>query len=468
MSKHILVYVTALLMISTASCRKLIKISPPLNTLVTSEVFQTPEQSLQVLAGIYYTMVNDVNSFAAGRITYYAGLSSDEFQLYNPDIQNAAQFYNNDIQPINAVVGNIFWGTAYKLIFQANSLIENIPNTAFKDSVKNELLGQALFVRAFLNFYLVNLFGDIPLVQTSNWQSTRLMARSPGSEVYQSIISDLKFAADHLSGRFGGERVLPNAYAAKALLARVYLYNKNWQEAETLASDVIAETGLFALVDAKNIFAPNNKEAIWQLKQQSLQANLFKSPEGSLFIPRVKNNANYPPIVYFYKEFINSFDSADARRKNWIDSTKLNAGSPALYYPYKYKTGDAQTGTGYTEYHTPLRLAEQFLIRAEARLRQQNISGAIEDLNIIRNRSSLVPLPQGLGIADVEMYLVAERKKELFAEWGHRWLDLKRWNMVNAVMQDLKNEKWQPYDQWYPLPEKEIMTNPNLTQNEGY
>jgi hypothetical protein len=114
-----------------------------------------------------------------------------------------------------------------------------------------------------------------------------------------------------------------------------------------------------------------------------------------------------------------------------------------------------------------LRLAEQYLIRGEARAHQNNVQGAQEDLNIIRSRAGL-----GATTANDESSLLAvietERQVELFAEWGHRWFDLKRTGRADAVLSLEKAPNWQSTDRLYPIPFEEIKINPSLTQNPGY
>ncbi len=116
------------------------------------------------------------------------------------------------------------------------------------------------------------------------------------------------------------------------------------------------------------------------------------------------------------------------------------------------------------------RLAEQYLIRAECRLRQNNLEGATDDINIIRNRANL-PSISSTNQEEMLEVILHERQVELFTEWGHRWLDLKRTSQVDAVMQTVapvKGASWERTDQLYPIPMQDILKNPNLTQNRGY
>jgi hypothetical protein len=114
-----------------------------------------------------------------------------------------------------------------------------------------------------------------------------------------------------------------------------------------------------------------------------------------------------------------------------------------------------------------LRLAEQYLIRAEARARLGKVPESQADINAIRSRSGL----SNTTAADPAALLLAiekERQVELFSEWGHRWLDLKRTGRADAVLGAEKPTDWQPTDALYPIPQNEILSNPLLTQNLGY
>jgi len=119
-------------------------------------------------------------------------------------------------------------------------------------------------------------------------------------------------------------------------------------------------------------------------------------------------------------------------------------------------------------------LGEQCLIRAEARAQQGNLNGAISDLDIIRKRAGLPLIANtnpGISQSVLLTAILHERQVELFTEWGHRWLDLKRTNNVDGVMNTVTTQKggtWNSDWQWYPITLSELQTAPNLVQNEGY
>jgi hypothetical protein len=326
--------------------------------------------------------------------------------------------------------------------------------------VRNQLTGEAKFMRAFFHFYLVNLFGPVPLVTSPDYKVNATISRSDTIAVYKQILSDLKDASALLSANYPTqEKVRVNKWAAVALLARVYLYQRDWVNAEAESTRVI-ESGAYQLAAPSQVFVPNSPEAILQFIPAITQ--IFNTSEGLSFLPSspsVRPNYKITPFL------LNAFEPGDKRKAAWVNS---NTVSGVTYnYPYKYKVRSGQAGAPKSEYNMVLRLAEQYLIRAEARARLGKVPESQADINAIRSRSGL----SNTTAADPAALLLAiekERQVELFSEWGHRWLDLKRTGRADAVLGAEKPTDWQPTDALYPIPQNEILSNPLLTQNLGY
>src|SRR5690606_3040152 len=122
-------------------------------------------------------------------------------------------------------------------------------------------------------------------------------------------------------------------------------------------------------------------------------------------------------------------------------------------------------------YSMVLRLAELYLIRAEAKLRLGDLHGAISDLDVIRRRANsplISEINPTANSKELEQLLLEERRKELFTEWGHRWMDLKRWGTAEKVLGKTKGNSIKTNALNYPIPEEERSKNPNLSQNSGY
>lgn len=456
------------------SCKRLIDVEAPITSVNAANVYASDATATAVLTGIYTKFSNDNRGLSGlPSLFFYAGLSSDELTLFNLTNATYLFYYKNALT--SQVTTASFWNWIYPYIFYANSAIEGLNNSkALTPAVRLQLLGEAKFIRAFCYFYLVNLYGDVSLATSTDWQVNGLLTRSSKLQIWEQIITDLKdaeslLASNYLAGDLittSTERVRPTKWAASALLARTYLYTENWINAENQATVLINNTSLFDTVSlTSGVFNKNSKEAIWQL-QPTGSGTRSNTGEGRIFIlpSSGPGSSQYP--VYLSNNIANAFEVGDQRKENWVN--KVAVGNSVYYYPYKYKIGAVNTST--SEYIMILRLSEQYLIRAEARAHLSMINEAQTDLNIIRKRASLTNTTAN----DKPSLLAAilhERKVEMFTEFGHRWLDLKRTGNIDQVLANVSSQKggtWSSNWQWYPIPQAELDRNPNLVQNSGY
>ncbi len=439
------------------SCKKFVEVSSPTDELNSDLVFADSSTAISAITGIYSEMLSGSNLFANSATTLYGGLSADELYFYTPSLKD--EFTKNQITQANHFsIDNAFWKPAYNNIYAANLAIEKLAaSQQLSISLKNQLTGEAKFIRAFCYFHLVNLFGDVPLITASKYQDAATSPRAPTTEVYTQIIKDLNDAKILLSNNYISiEKVRPNKWAAVALLARCYLYNDRWQEAETEANSVIASGDYILESDLNSIFLKNSTEAIWQLMPVRPGANTFEALE---ILPLSSFSS---PTYLITSTLLNSFESGDNRKMAWIKSRVFN--DDTVYFPYKYKMSNSPT---LNEYYTVFRLGEQYLIRAEAEINQNKIMEAQADINIIRNRAGLSNTTANTEQL-LRQALEKERRSELFCEWAHRWYDLKRTDRANDVLSVLKGVTWQPTDILWPIPQPEINLNTSLIQNPGY
>lgn len=441
------------------ACEEFIDVGSPKTEIVTATVYTSDASATSAISGIYSLMMTN-QSFTRAGMEEFSGLLSDELTNY---IANAdqIQFYTNDLTSKNAYVLATFWREAYKYINNANAVLEGLEvSSGITAATKNQLQGEAYFIRSFCHFYLVNLFGDIPYITSTDYRVNMKAGRLPVVEVYELIESDLLNARELMASGFafsGNERVRPNRDAATALLARMYLYRKIWDKAEQFSTELISNSTGYQLETVSKVFLKESPETIWQLKPVAPDAN---TQQAQVFI------LNGPPNtasrrVTMSDAFANSFEVDDRRATDWIG--QYTQETTTWYFPYKYKK---LSDPVQSEYSIVLRLAEQYLIRAEARTNQEKYTAAQEDLNVIRERASLLPT----SASDKSTLLAAieqERKAELFAEWGHRWFDLIRTNRLPAVLGPIKLG-WQATDALLPIPDSERLLNPNLSQNTGY
>jgi hypothetical protein len=448
----------AVILLSTLnSCKKLIEVNAPTTQLVGSEVYTDSGTIQTTLGGLYGKLAfsySTANPYRFG-ITTLSGFSADELQYVGSTFD---PFINNSI-PVADPYAADTWANTYGVIYDANSIIEGVTGgSGISDNFRNQAIAEARFVRAFCYFYLTNLYGDVPLILGTDVAKNSVAARTASSTVYKQMITDLQFTQNNLPSDYSissGQRTRANKWIATALLARIYLYTSDWVDAEAQATAVINNTALYGiLTDLTKVFTPSNNEAIWQFYNDNNGYTWF----AYTVLP---NPISMIPTYVLTPQLVNAFETGDARKTNWTASLTYNG--TTYYYPYKYKS---LVFGGNVEYYTPLRLAEQYLIRAEARARQSNISGAQTDVSVIRNRAGLANTTAG-DQASLLLAIEQERRIELNVEWGHRWLDLKRTGRADAVI-GAEKTGWKPTAVLFPIPSAEIGNNANLTQNSGY
>jgi len=445
----------ALIVLTTifaSSCKKFVELGAPPTQILFDDAFKTDASAQSVVMGLYS---NNTTVSSIAYFSFYTGISADDLR-YNATDAILQEFSNNGITNTNTGISNV-WMAAYSVIKNANNAISGISaSNSLTPSVKNQLLGEAKFIRAYFYFNLVNLYGDVPLPLKDDYSAfeNATLPRASQSAVYTQIIKDLTEAQAILPTAYVGTfRGRVNKHAASALLARVYLYQKDYSNAELQASQVIS-SGAYTLPTADVAFINTSNEIIWQI------ANLTGvSTFGTNYVTTATVVPNYSLADVTYQSFEST---ADLRRTNWT-TVKTIAGR-TYYQISKYKLG---TGTG-NEYNIALRFAEQYLIRAEARAQLNNLGGAKADLDLIRSRAGLSALSGGLSQSQMLTAVEQERKVELFGEWGHRWYDLKRTGRADAVLGVLKPTTWKSTSVLWPIPQSQIIINPALTQNPGY
>lgn len=449
--------IVCLLLIS--GCEEFLEIDEPFGQIPHQEVYEDDVTATAAVATMYAKLRDEVlvtgTSLGMGVLM---GLYTDELDFYGMPWDTSQTFYYHQIVASDAGVESI-WDKSYNLIYMCNAVLEGLESSSnISSSVKNQLRGESLFIRSLVHFYLVNLFGEIPYITTTDFEVNKDVSRMPTDTVYENILLDLTEAKTLLGDTYvSGERTRANKWVVSALLSRVYLYMERWEEAETESTSLINNTALFSLeADIGNEFLKESTSTILQLKPKNSGSN---SQEGSTFI----FVTTPPPLVALTNTFVDAMEDDDLRRTHWIG--EATDGFQTWYFPFKYKQ---YLNTGMSmEYSIVFRLAEQYLIRAEARARQNNISGAQQDINSIRQRAGLqnITATSTEGLLEV---ILNERRFELFTEHGHRWFDIRRFGIAGEVLTPIK-PGWNPTNVLLPIPEADLLTNPNLNpQNQGY
>lgn len=446
-----------LILIFLTSCKKYLALTPPPTMITSATAFNSDATASAVMNGLYSEMMSSGTLYSSGYASLLPALSADEGYHYSS--VTLEEFSSNNITQNNhSQIANAFWQPAYKHIYTCNLILENINKSAgLSDAVRKTLEGEARFVRAFVYFELVNLFGKVPLILETNYHNSSTQGRKTTEEIYTLIQSDLLKASELLGTQYNsGERIKPTRHAAFALLSRMYLYQKNYAKAIEYATQLISNNQFSLNTDLNEVFKKNSGEAIWQLKPVNPGYNTW---ESFTIVPATSASA---PGFLMSSHLLNAFEATDKRKISWTKSRTF--ANETLTYPFKYKV--AGQGSPVSEYYMIFRLAELYLIRAEARAYTNDLVGALSDLDIVRTRAGLaasIAITQGEILSAIEQ----ERRTELFYEWGHRWFDLKRTGRATTVLSLLK-PGWQSTDTLWPLPVAELNANPNLDQNPGY
>ena len=445
------------------SCAKLNQVSP--TAVQGGQLFKDSIGLSEAVTGMYSTL--EAPDYYGANYPMLADLNSDNGVAGGYNNTSLNEFGSYSVTSSNIFIQNTYVAI-YKTIASANAVIagESTVKGASSDYL-NSIKGQALTLRALGHFDLLRAFGyhwdinspyGIPVVTTVQ-NSSSIVPRNTVAATYTSIIADLTQAAALLNGSTDRNPNYVNPAIVNALLARVYLYQKNYVNAAKYASLVIND-GAYQLVSTNNYVAmysngaKTSTEFVFQLpfdfqNQSQYYATTYARPTAAstevLFI------ANSDLQAFFEAR------SGDVRY-NLMDTTNANGYLRTLKYSSdgKYKDNSALL----------IRISEIYLIRAEALGR----TAGLADLNAIRTKRGLAALSAG-DIPDAATYAQAvadERRAELNFE-GHRYFDLARTGQVAAILQPLTSTPLSITNSWFPIPLREInASNGAVVQNPGY
>lgn len=427
------------LLVAVTSCEDYLEVEP-VNLIGDETVIEDLESLEAAVLGMYSSMQGG-NVYGELQI-FMPAILSDEM-VFTGTFPTKQDMSVNNVTSENVTMRGV-WADAYTTIFIANTILERAENAGEPDEIATAI-AEAKFGRALSLLNLVKLWGAVPLALTSSVAETSVLPRAPESEVYNQIIQDLNEAIPALPGKdeFGTTRATQNA--ARAILARAYLYAGDLNNAGILANLVI-ESGDYELDPVySNIFDQNasSPERIFELFASIQDGNnlgFFAQPVG------LGGRYDYSPSPALYA----SMSDNDQRKAMIVPNT---ADATGILVTQKYS--DPVNGTDQPQV---VRLAEMYLIRAEA---NQDVS----DINAVRTLRGETAIG---AYSDVALY--RERELELAFE-GHRWFDLRRSGRINEIMGALKPASWNPTDVLLPIPQREIDQNPTLTQadqNPGY
>lgn len=425
-----------------ASCSKTLDTQP--QTSISDENVIADQKSAEAaLLGVY----DGLQGYASSSIIAH-DLAGDNVVNYNNQ--------SSVVATLTPASGGGGFGNIYTTILRANFVITKVPEVSdplFSQADRNQVLGEAYFLRALAYFDLVKTYGGVQIIlQPSSYTGIK---RSTRQETYQQVLSDLNKADSLLPEKEDRNRA--NRYSVYALKARYYLYNQQWELAEQYASKTINDVADFDLVTPFSSFftGRNTKESILELAfstsdKSSFYTNWLSANEGG--------RRDYIPALSFIQYLTDPDKGGD--RKSLVKQIADGSWETVEY--------GKQDGTSSIFI---LRIAEQYLIRAEARARKPkpDLQGAVADLNKIRGRAH-VPLFSYSVTTTANAVLLAienERRYELAFE-GHRFSDIVRTGRAAAVFGAL-NPLLKDTNRWvFPIPESAIQADPALVQNPGY
>ncbi|MGH7574414.1 MAG: RagB/SusD family nutrient uptake outer membrane protein [Longimicrobiales bacterium] len=439
------------LVLVVAACDDVLDVDP-VNELTEDNAIVDATGARAAVAGIYDALQG--GSYYSEAFVTFSDLPSDDvehtgtFSTYGDADANRLTADNSTIEGI--------WDALYRAVGRANIVIERVPDVPGLEAEEREqMLGEAYFLRALTFHNLVKLWGDsadaglgvpIPTTVPKSVTEASQIARATTGETYAQILSDLDNAEQRITDESAPRRA--SLGAVHAIRARVHLYRENWAEAEA-ATDAVLAVGYTLAPEYSDLFTPDGAET---------QEDIFKVA----FTP-----VEFSLLGFYYRS------RGEGGRQEVAPSATLEGlytpGDTRLSWNVAYSGprrfgGKWPTGAGDEDIHV-IRLAEVLLIRAEAQAWQGELTDAIASLNSVRERAGLTPLSaEGMTADQVLDAVILERRLELAME-GDRWPDLVRRGraLVELGITD------RPAQRLFPIPLNEIdVTNPPLLQNPGY
>ncbi|KPH14798.1 RagB/SusD family nutrient uptake outer membrane protein [Chryseobacterium sp. ERMR1:04] len=436
------------------SCEKLIEVQMPDNQINTKQVFEDVQTANAALAGLYAGLW-DNSPLSGDQSGKLLGSYTDDLNCYAVTATNGAyDIYINQQVDTNTAIYS-YWSSAYEKIYAANSIIEGAEHSSLPSVEKNRIKREALLVRSMLYFYLQQMFGDIPYVVSTDYQLNRTLSKTSASEISARLEIDLSQAISWLVDDYRNpERIFPNRKVGQLLLAKVYMTEGKWSDAEIVLKGIVQSPLYQFENDITKVFTKSEKHILWQLKPKN-----SGDPTKEVILYYFSNAL--PNNYAVSEDLMNSFSGNDLRKLNWITPVTVNGNT--WYRVDKYKNRIINN----TEYSVIIRLEEVYFLLAESLVQQNKLQEALPYINPTRVRAGLSTLSNQLSKAQLIDEILLERRKEFFAEMGHRFLDLKRLGRLHTLLTVKQN--WKDTYQRWPIPQNELLSNQHLNpQNAGY
>lgn len=449
-----------LFLLLLSSCVKQVLDKKPVSSFSGEDFYKTPDDAQAGINGIY----NAAQGVFRINFAYWGEARADNVQTTQSG-ESLTLTQNN----LTESAASANWTGLYTMISRANYAIAYIPNAYPGDpNGGKQLMGQAHALRALAYFYLVRVWGDVPLITEpyTSIEQDIFVSKTNKEQVLDQIEADLNYAGLNCTERFNNnnDRIKFTKGAAYALLTEVYMWRKKYAEAVT-ASKMVLDNGLYTLAasmdDWGKIFTNSySSESIFEVGYNETQTNSLR------VLYAVGSDAMFTPSV----RFRSSYEQGDKRIPYVYDTTLA---APKAIWKFLGKGVSDEDPAPSRQNIVLMRLADIMLLRAEALAQTggaANITEALSLLNRIRQRAGLAAFEDEAAAAarygDLGSAILHERSVELCFE-GHRWFDLVRTGKAITTMQPVNGLSDERNTVW-PIYVSVLNKNPNLGQNEFY
>lgn len=486
------------------ACKKSFLDVAPQGTITEDAAAKDPNIARKLVTGVYNELYQggfdaNVHGILYSFATDVASDDADKGSTPSDQSPQGRAFdeFNSDLNSNNFYVDRL-WAGYYNGVGAANHALASLEKSTFDDATKRQFIGEVRFLRGYFYFNLVRLFGGVPLVlrvaqNLDDYNSDVFTVRASKDSVYAAIVADLQYAAENLPLKGMTEVGRATKGAAQSLLAKVYLYQKNYQKAYDLSSEVIASGKYDLMPDYSQNFTSkqydNNTESVFEVQTgTNIDCNAAIPLYSVAMGPRVGGKGGWRDLGFGLNtpsaDLANAYEPGDVRKNATIIFIKPDSGT-VLWdgfrvpqrdsvqndrYNYKAYFGrlkDPYCNSGNTDFLPKnlkiIRFAEVLLIHAEAAIRLGKAGDAVSDITRIRLRAGL-PATAVSTVEDVWK----ERRVELAMEMD-RFFDLVRQGRAGQVLRAQGKQFKDGVNEVYPIPQSQIdLSGGKLTQNPGY
>ncbi|MEP6796436.1 MAG: RagB/SusD family nutrient uptake outer membrane protein [Saprospiraceae bacterium] len=462
-----------------SSCTDLLN-KEPLGRLDADNYFKTANDAIQAVNATYQPLL--INGTNNNYYWVFGTIASDDAVVggdgSRPGIIDIDIFKQT---PATQEV-NDYWKLNYAGIVQANTVITKTPLIDADETLKNRVIGEALFLRAYYHFTLAQVFGDVPLILNIQAPEDVNVTRTSQTTVFEQVATDAGDAASKLPVSYGASDIgRATKGAALALKAKAQLYLKQWDNVVATIAEIKA-LGIYSLqADYRNNFlknTQNNSESVFEIQHANLELGVGNNLNQQWLSKKIPDGYGFAEVTL---DFVNTFEPGDPRLLFTVARKNED------YFGVPYKASFSSTGASPRKFLQPaaevtqkadgdinytfIRYDEVLLWEAEAQAELGRTSEALAPLEEVRARARaqaadpattlpVITTTDKTALIDIIRH---ERRVELGFEF-HRFFDLVRWGIAKDVLTGFVEGK----NEVFPIPQTELDLNPNLTQNPGY